>query len=229
MLKGGRSLERSVSLRSGAQVAGRAPAPRPRGRRDRRRAASSCAQLLRSCGAGRRVHRVARPRRRGRDRAGAARGDRPAVHGLGAGGVRALHDKVLAKQLMREAGIPTPDFHPLQRDLDQGARGGAALATSSAELGFPLVVKPASQALGAGRQVRALERGAARRARRRVLLRPQGPARALRRGPRPGRLGARLRATAGTARRPRRSRCRSSRRCRARRPSTTTSRAMRSA
>ena len=41
VLKGGSSLERTVSLRSGAQVAGRAAAARPRGRRDRRRRATS--------------------------------------------------------------------------------------------------------------------------------------------------------------------------------------------
>ncbi len=52
-------------------------------------------------------------------------------------------DKVLAKQLMREAGIPTPDFHPLREASIKELGAAAALASMEAELGFPLVVKPA--------------------------------------------------------------------------------------
>jgi D-alanine-D-alanine ligase len=52
-------------------------------------------------------------------------------------------DKVLAKHLMREAGIPTPPFHSLREFVVKELGGGAALASLERDLGFPLVVKPA--------------------------------------------------------------------------------------
>ncbi len=52
-------------------------------------------------------------------------------------------NKVLAKQLMREAGIPTPDFHPLRETSIKELGAASALASMESELGFPLVVKPA--------------------------------------------------------------------------------------
>ncbi len=52
-------------------------------------------------------------------------------------------DKVLAKHLMREAGIPTPHFHSLREVVVNELGGGAALASLERDLGFPLVVKPA--------------------------------------------------------------------------------------
>lgn len=52
-------------------------------------------------------------------------------------------DKALAKLLMREAGIPTPPFHSLRETAIKDLGGAAALASIERSLGFPLVVKPA--------------------------------------------------------------------------------------
>jgi len=52
-------------------------------------------------------------------------------------------DKVLAKQLMREAGIPTPEFSSLRQSAVRDLGAGAAVPTIERRLGFPLVVKPA--------------------------------------------------------------------------------------
>ncbi len=54
-------------------------------------------------------------------------------------------DKALAKYLMREAGIPTPDFHTFKRSAVKELGVAAALPSIGRELGFPMVVKPASQ------------------------------------------------------------------------------------
>ena len=134
-------------------------------------------------------------------------------------------DKVLAKHLMREAGIPTPDFHFFRETSFKELGAAAALGGRRARPRLPAGRQAREPGLGAGRQVRALERGAAGRDRGRALLRSHGPDRALREGPRPGGVGARLR-DAGRASP---WRCRWSRRFRARRTSTTTSPAMRSA
>jgi D-alanine-D-alanine ligase len=53
-------------------------------------------------------------------------------------------DKVLAKHLMRSAGIPTPDFHSLREASIKELGAADALGPVEAALGFPLVVKPAS-------------------------------------------------------------------------------------
>jgi D-alanine-D-alanine ligase len=52
-------------------------------------------------------------------------------------------DKLLAKYLMREAGVPTPPFHPLRQASIDGLGAAAALAGVERQLGLPLVVKPA--------------------------------------------------------------------------------------
>jgi D-alanine-D-alanine ligase len=51
-------------------------------------------------------------------------------------------DKALAKHLMREAGIPTPDFYALRQPAIRDLGAGAALPSIEKQLGFPLVVKP---------------------------------------------------------------------------------------
>jgi D-alanine-D-alanine ligase len=53
-------------------------------------------------------------------------------------------DKVLAKHLMREAGIPTPDFYFFREASFKELGAAAALTDVERKLGFPLVVKPAS-------------------------------------------------------------------------------------
>jgi D-alanine-D-alanine ligase len=52
-------------------------------------------------------------------------------------------DKVLAKHLMREAGIPTPAFRSVHETAIRDLGAGSALGAIETELGFPLVVKPA--------------------------------------------------------------------------------------
>jgi D-alanine-D-alanine ligase len=52
-------------------------------------------------------------------------------------------DKALAKQLMAEAGLPTPAFHPLREGAIKQLGAAAAVGRIEERLGFPLVVKPA--------------------------------------------------------------------------------------
>jgi D-alanine-D-alanine ligase len=59
-------------------------------------------------------------------------------------------DKALAKHLMRGADIPTPDFHSLAETAIKELGAGDALASIASSLGFPLVVKPASQGSALG-------------------------------------------------------------------------------
>jgi len=59
-------------------------------------------------------------------------------------------DKALAKYLMREAGIPTPDFTAVKESAIRELGVAAALADIEARLAFPLVVKPASQGSALG-------------------------------------------------------------------------------
>jgi D-alanine-D-alanine ligase len=59
-------------------------------------------------------------------------------------------DKVLAKHLMRNAGIPTPEFHSLRETSIKELGAADALPQVEAALGFPLVVKPASQGSALG-------------------------------------------------------------------------------
>ncbi len=50
-------------------------------------------------------------------------------------------DKATAKRLLAGAGIDTPAWRLLRRDLDPGG-AAAAMSSAAAELGLPLVVKP---------------------------------------------------------------------------------------
>ncbi|HSZ06752.1 MAG TPA: D-alanine--D-alanine ligase [Solirubrobacteraceae bacterium] len=59
-------------------------------------------------------------------------------------------DKALAKYLMREAGIPTPDFTAFKETTIKELGVAAALEDVERSLGFPLVVKPASQGSALG-------------------------------------------------------------------------------
>jgi D-alanine-D-alanine ligase len=52
-------------------------------------------------------------------------------------------DKALAKQLMRGARIPTPDFDPIEEASIKSLGAADALPRIELTLGFPLVVKPA--------------------------------------------------------------------------------------
>jgi D-alanine-D-alanine ligase len=59
-------------------------------------------------------------------------------------------DKALAKYLMREAGIPTPDWSAFKESAVKDLGVVAALPHIERKLGFPMVVKPASQGSALG-------------------------------------------------------------------------------
>jgi D-alanine-D-alanine ligase len=141
VLKGGRSLERSVSLRSGAQVqaglqrlghevTGIDVGP------------GLVAELLEL-----RPDAVfiALHGRDGED--GTVQSLMEALElpytGSGPSACMRCTDKILAKHLMHEAGIPTPDFQALRETSIKDLGAGGALGSIEARLGFPMVVKPA--------------------------------------------------------------------------------------
>jgi len=141
VLKGGRSLERAVSLRSGSQVEdglerlGHEVVPIDVGR-------SFVAELLAA------EPDVAFVALHGGD--GEDGTIQEVLEALGvpytgsppSACVRCT-DKVLAKHLMSEAGIPTPPFRSLRETAVKDLGAGVALATIEAHIDFPMVVKPA--------------------------------------------------------------------------------------
>ena len=134
-------------------------------------------------------------------------------------------DKLLAKLLMREAGIPTPPFHALREESIKELGAARRCERIERDLGLPLVVKPArgGSALGVkfardGGQLPGAMVGAFSYDRT-VLLERYVRGRD---------LAVSVLEDPGAARARGRSRCRCSRRCPARRSSTTTSRATRS-
>jgi D-alanine-D-alanine ligase len=102
VLKGGRSLERQVSLRSGARVQ----------------------ELLEVLGI--------------------------PYTGSGVSACLRCADKVLAKHVMRDAQIPTPDFVAFSEAAFRELGAAAALPAIEERLDFPLVVKPAGQGSALG-------------------------------------------------------------------------------
>ena len=148
VLKGGRSLERTVSLRSGARVED----------------------------ALERLGYDVLPVDVGPDLVDRLRADRPdvafvALHGRGGedGTVQELlevlgvpytasgpnacircMDKVVAKHALRDAGIPTPDFYAFSQAAFEDLGAGRALPAIEERLEFPIVVKPAGQGSALG-------------------------------------------------------------------------------
>jgi D-alanine-D-alanine ligase len=142
VLKGGRSLERAVSLRSGAHV---------------QEALLRLGHEVVAIDAGPElipellaaeadVAFVALHGRHGED--GTVQGLLDAIGlpytGSGPASCMRATNKVLAKHLMRAAGVPTPPFHSLRETSIKELGAAAALASVETDLGFPLVVKPAS-------------------------------------------------------------------------------------
>jgi D-alanine-D-alanine ligase len=59
-------------------------------------------------------------------------------------------DKVLAKHALRDAGVPTPDWFAINSTAFRELGAADALEEIEARLGFPLVVKPAAQGSALG-------------------------------------------------------------------------------
>jgi D-alanine-D-alanine ligase len=141
VLKGGRSLERGVSLRSGAHVQqalqrlGNEVVPLDTG--------ADLVPQLKSSRAD--AAFIALHGRDGED--GTIQGVLEAIDvpytGSGPAACMCCTDKALAKHLMRAAGIPTPEFRFLRETAIKDLGGGAALADVERQIGFPMVVKPA--------------------------------------------------------------------------------------
>ena len=133
----GRPLARAaVSLSSGAQVQDALAAARPRGRRDRRRRRTWSSGCSRG-GAGGRVRRAARARRRGRDRPGAARGARDPLHGLGPAACIRAPTRCWPSTRCASAGIPTPAFLTFNETVVRELGAGQALPAIEARPRLP--------------------------------------------------------------------------------------------
>ncbi len=70
--------------------------------------------------------------------------------GSGPGACMRCTDKALAKYLMREAGLPTPPFAAFKESAIKDLGVAAALPALEQSIGFPMVVKPASQGSALG-------------------------------------------------------------------------------
>ena len=106
-------------------------------------------------------------------------------------------DKVAAKHEMRAAGIPTPDWAAFNATAFRELGAADTLEEIEARLGFPLVVKPASQGSSLGVEFAAARDECPPGPGRGLQLRRPGAARALREGTRARRRRARRRCPAG--------------------------------
>jgi D-alanine-D-alanine ligase len=148
VLKGGRSLERQVSLKSGAQVQDALE------RLGHRVVAVDAGPDL--------VERLMELRPdaafvalHGRDGEDGTVQELLEVLGIPYTGSRVAAcircwDKVLAKHLLRAEGIPTPDFHAFSETAFRELGAAQALPAIERQLAFPLVVKPAAQGSALG-------------------------------------------------------------------------------
>jgi D-alanine-D-alanine ligase len=148
VLKGGRSLERQVSLRSGARVEDAL------GRLGHEVVSIDVALDL--------IHRlretdpdVAFIAMHGRDGEDGTVQELLEILGIpytGSGVLACARatDKVLAKHLMVEAGIPTPEFFAFNETAFRELGAAEALPAIEERLDFPIVVKPSSQGSALG-------------------------------------------------------------------------------
>jgi D-alanine-D-alanine ligase len=148
VLKGGRSLERQVSLKSGARVEdalerlGHEVTPIDVG--------ADLVERLSS-----RAPDIAFVALHGRDGEDGTVQELLEVMGIpytGSGvsaSIRTL-DKVLAKHAMRDRGIPTPDFYAFNETAFKELGAAQALPEIEERLQFPIVVKPAAQGSALG-------------------------------------------------------------------------------
>jgi D-alanine-D-alanine ligase len=148
VLKGGRSLERQVSLRSGARVQ---EALERLGHQVI--AIDVGADVVERLSADR--PEIAFVALHGRDGEDGTVQELLEVMGIPYTGsgvsacIRAA-DKVLAKYAMRDQGIPTPDFFAFNETAFRALGAAQALPAIEARLDFPIVVKPASQGSALG-------------------------------------------------------------------------------
>ncbi len=148
VLKGGRSLERQVSLKSGARV-----------EESLRRLGHEVIEvdvgvdLITRLSAD--LPDVAFVALHGRDGEDGTVQELLEVIGVPYTGSRVsaclrASDKILAKHAMRDAGIPTPDFFAFSETAFRSLGAAQALPAISSRLHFPLVIKPACQGSALG-------------------------------------------------------------------------------
>jgi D-alanine-D-alanine ligase len=148
VMKGGRSLERQVSLRSGARVEDALK------RLDHEVVAIDVAlDLIRRLRES--EPEVAFIAMHGRDGEDGTVQELLEILGIpytGSGVLACTRatDKVLAKHLMVEAGIPTPDFFAFNETAFRELGAAEALPAIEERLDFPIVVKPSSQGSALG-------------------------------------------------------------------------------
>jgi D-alanine-D-alanine ligase len=143
VLKGGRSLERQVSLRSGARV---------------QDALERLGHRVTGVDVG--PDLVARLRAAAPDLAFVVLHGRDGEDGTvqsllevlgipytgsGVSACMRCSDKVVAKHALRDAGLPTPDFQPFSETAFRELGAAEALGAIEERLAFPIVVKPADQ------------------------------------------------------------------------------------
>ena len=148
VLKGGRSLERQVSLRSGARVEDALE------RLGHEVVALDVSQDLieRLRDASPDVAFIAMHGRDGEDGTVQELLEILDIPYTGSGVLACVRatDKVLAKHLMIEAGIPTPEFFAFSETAFRELGAADALPAIEERLGFPIVVKPSSQGSALG-------------------------------------------------------------------------------
>jgi D-alanine-D-alanine ligase len=142
VLKGGRSLERQVSLRSGARV--QDALERLGHEVVAIDAGLDLVRRLRAANAD--VAFVAMHGRDGEDGTAQELLEIAGVPYTGSGVLPCVRaaDKVLAKHLMLEAGIPTPEFFAFSETAFRDLGAADLLPAMEERLDFPIVVKPAS-------------------------------------------------------------------------------------
>ena len=148
VLKGGRSLERQVSLRSGARVQdalerlGHEVVPIDVG-----------GDLVEQIDAARpEIAFIALHGRDGEDGTIQELLEVIGIRHTGSGVSACIRaaDKVLAKHALRDQGIPTPDFYSFSETAFKALGAAQALPAIEDRLSFPIVVKPASQGSALG-------------------------------------------------------------------------------
>ena len=148
VLKGGRSLERQVSLRSGARVEDAL------GRLGHEVVAIDVGAdlIARLRAAAPELAFIAMHGRDGEDGTVQELLEILGIQYTGSGVLACSRasDKVLAKHLMLEAGIPTPDFFAFNETAFRELGAADALAAIEERLEFPIVVKPSSQGSALG-------------------------------------------------------------------------------